>query len=111
MNFRQVGNALLVLLLVLSSTLLARALPNWLLALPAIAFAIALLMISRHRTAGYSVGLLGLFLMFLFGVAYVIGDAEEPSLSYVAMPRYGWLAVVCATFLAQAWILRRARTQ
>ena len=111
MNYRPIGIALLTLLLGLSTAYLVLALPNWLPALPTIAFAVALALVGSGRAIGYSFGLAGLFAMFVFGVAYVIGDAEEPTLSYVSMPRYIWLAIACAIFMALAWVLKRAQSQ
>ena len=111
MDFRRVSTVLLALLLALSSALLVLALPNWPLALPTLAFAVALALAFRRSARAYSVALLGLFLLFLFAVIYVVGDAEEPTLSYLATPRYFWLALVSATNLLLAWVFKRAQGQ
>ena len=109
MNFRHVGTALLIVLLACSSATLVWSLPNFLFALPSAILAVAVLLIFRRNKVGFSVGLAGLFVMFVFAVGIVIGDAEEPTLSYVAVPRFAWLAIACATFLALAWVLKRAQ--
>jgi hypothetical protein len=109
MNSRQAGTALLILLLACSFAALVWTLPNILFALPSVILAAALLLIARRNKIGFSVGLAGLFVMFVFAVAMVIGDAEEPTLSYVAVPRFAWLAIASVTFLALAWVLKRAQ--
>jgi len=110
MNFRQAGIAVLTLFLAVSSAFLAWSLPNWLPAIPAMLLAAAVALAFCRRNIGFSIGLGGLFGLFLFAIAYVVGDAEESLLVYSAMPRYGWLVFVSWVFLVLAWVLRRAQT-
>jgi hypothetical protein len=109
MNFRHFGIAVLVTFSALSAAYLAWALPNWIPAVPTALLIVGLTLALSGRSAGYSVGLVGLFTLFLLAIATAIGDAEEPTLSYLAMPRYAWVLIVSAIFLALAWVLQRAQ--
>lgn len=110
-NPRSVAVALLTVLLVLSTIYLVWALPDWLPILIVLPFAISLAMVVRRRAIGYSFGLLGLVVSLVFAIGYVIGDYEEATLRYVALPRHAWLAIVCAVFLSLAWVLKCAQKQ
>lgn len=111
MNLRNASLLIVCLLLAISAAILVRTLPNWLAALPTLACLVAALLIHRGNPKGYSFGLAGLFLIFLLAVAYVVGDAEEPTLDYPAAPRFAMLAAMSFGCIVLAWVLKRAQSQ
>jgi hypothetical protein len=87
-------------------------LPYW--PVPATPFAIlgiSLVLLGFQLPAGFSLGQLGLFFVFLIGVANSIGDWEVPVYVEPMISPMVQVIVVCLLFLGSVIVLRRAQAQ
>jgi hypothetical protein len=88
------------------------SLPQW--QLPALLFALvfsALLLVLAKRPAGYSLGQLGLLLIFLVALLITIGDYETSDPRPATFYRYLALGTICVAFVFAVMILRKARAE
>jgi hypothetical protein len=86
--------------------------PQW--QLPTLLFALAfsaLVLVLANKPAGYFLGQLGLFLMFLVAILFVIGDYETPEPRPATFYRYLALGTICVLFVFAVGILRKARNE
>ena len=96
---------------------LVDAMPNW--HVPALLIAItgvSTALVLAGKPIGFSLAQVGLFLLFLIGVVYVIGDPEGPEgptswPAYTAFSPYAALIAVCLIFLACAVVLQKAAAE
>jgi len=96
---------------------LVDAMPHW--HVPALLTAItgvSTALVIAGKPVGFSLAQVGLFLLFLIGVVYVIGDPEGPEgpkpwPAYTALSPYAALIAVCLVFLACAVVLQKAAAE
>lgn len=80
-------------------------------ATPFVVLGISLALLGLQLPAGFSVGQLGLFLLFLIGVITSIGDWEVPEYVEPMISPLSQVIFVCLLFLGCAVLLRRAQAQ